>query len=100
MILVRLGSYEVPNARSFVTGLRLTVSLPLPILDLHPAPEMRNPSPRRRADVDRAGRHDQALRWPSGGQRHLAGGGGWRAVRAAGVLGERQEHAAAHDRRP
>src|SRR5260221_4417236 len=59
------------------------------------------PPPVRRPHlVDRSGGADQALRGPPGGQRHLAYRGRRRAVRAARFFGERQEHAAADDRRP
>src|SRR5215216_3636537 len=72
---------------------------PAPYPDLQSTPECEIRA-RGGVHVDRSRRPHQALRRTPGGQRRVAGGGGWRAVRAPGLFGERQEHAATHDRRP
>ncbi len=52
-----------------------------------------------RTHVNSARTADQTLRRPPGGQPGLAGGRQRRVFRAAGAIGQRQEHGAADDRR-
>ncbi len=91
-------AFRVPNGRIFVTGFRLTVSLLVTILAVIQPGEVAGSW--RRGDVNRDRGSDQAIRRPPGGERRFAGDRGRRAVRPPGILGERQEHAAADDRRP